>query len=163
MHQNAARVQAALLSSGSKAEVVELPDSTRTSAEAAAAIGVAIGQIAKSLVFLADDEPVLAVLSGVDRLDTERLRQHVGAARVVRADASRVRDVTGFPIGGVSPIGNPATLRVVLDKALAAYPVVWAAAGTPHAVFPTTFAELVAITGAETADVREGSLDRAAT
>jgi prolyl-tRNA editing enzyme YbaK/EbsC (Cys-tRNA(Pro) deacylase) len=155
MHPNAARVQAALSASGSTAEVVELPDSTRTSAEAAEAIGVAVGQIAKSLVFLADDEPVLAVLSGVDRLDTERLRRHVGAAHVARADAARVRDATGFPIGGVSPVAHGGTLRVVLDEALAAYPVIWAAGGTPNAVFPTTFAELVAITGAETADIRE--------
>ena len=155
MHPNAARVQEALRANGSSAEVVELPDSTRTSAEAAAAIGVAVGQIAKSLVFMADGEPVLAVLSGVDRLDTERLREHMAAARVTRPDAAVVREVTGFPIGGVSPIGHDATLRIVLDNALSAYPVVWAAGGTPHAVFPTTFSELVAVTGAETADIRE--------
>ena len=155
MHQNAARVQEALRASGSSAKIVELADSTRTSAEAAAAIGVDVGQIAKSLVFLADGEPVLVVLSGVDRLDTERLREYLAAGCVTRADAELVRDVTGFPIGGVSPVGHAGTVRIVLDRALAAYPVVWAAAGTPHAVFPTTFSELVAVTGAETADVRE--------
>jgi prolyl-tRNA editing enzyme YbaK/EbsC (Cys-tRNA(Pro) deacylase) len=155
MHQNAARVQEALRANGSSAKIVELADSTRTSAEAAAAIGVDVGQIAKSLVFLADGEPVLVVLSGVDRLDTERLREYLAAGRVTRADAESVRDVTGFPIGGVSPVGHAGGVRIVLDKALAAYPVVWAAAGTPHAVFPTTFSELVAVTGAETADVRE--------
>jgi len=159
MHPNVARVQAVLRSSGSAAEVLELPDSTRTSAEAAVALGVALGQIAKSLVFLVDDEPVLAVLSGADRLDTERLRRHVGGAGVARADAARVRDATGYPIGGVSPLGLPATLRLVLDTALADYPVVWAAAGTPNAVFPTTYAELADITGADTADLREAPPD----
>lgn len=155
MHQNAARVQDALRESGSVSQVVELPGSTRTSAEAAEAIGVVVGQIAKSLVFVADGEPVLAVLSGVDRLDTERLRDYLAATAVTRADAALVREVTGFPIGGVSPIGHAGGMRIVLDNALAAYPVIWAAAGTPHAVFPTTFAELVALTGAETADIRE--------
>ncbi len=148
-------MQAALRASGSDAEVVELPDSTRTSAEAAAAIGVEVGQIAKSLVFMADGKPVLAVLSGGDRLDTERLREYMAATNVTRADAAVVREATGFAIGGVSPIGLEAKVRIVLDKGLAAYPVVWAAAGTPHAVFPTTLSELVAVTGAETADIRE--------
>ena len=106
MHQNAARVQDALRESGSVSQVVELPGSTRTSAEAAEAIGVVVGQIAKSLVFVADGEPVLAVLSGVDRLDTERLRDYLAATAVTRADAALVREVTGFPIGGVSPIGH---------------------------------------------------------
>ena len=159
MHPNAARVQAALEAAGSPAEVVELADSTRTSAEAAAALGVEQGQIAKSLLFLADGEPVLVILSGSDRLDLERLRRHVGAEKVERPDGSKVKELTGFPIGGVSPVGHSGPgsvpLRIVLDGGLRAYGVIWAAAGTPHAVFPTSFDELCAVTGADVADVRE--------
>jgi prolyl-tRNA editing enzyme YbaK/EbsC (Cys-tRNA(Pro) deacylase) len=155
LHRNAARVQAALTAAGSSAVVRELPDSARSSAEAAAALGVDVGQIAKSLVFVADGEPVLVVLRGADRLDPDRLARHLGAAQVRRADANTVRTATGFPIGGVSPVGHADGLRVVVDVALGAYPVVWAAGGTPHAVFPTSFSELLATSGGEPADVRE--------
>lgn len=154
MHHNAVRVQEALVAAGSSAEVREVPDSTRTSAEAAAAIGVEVGQIAKSLVFVVDGEPVVCVLSGVDRLDTEKLRALRGASRVERADAEAVRAATGFPIGGVSPVGHD-TL-VIVDGALARHEVIWAAAGTPNAVFPTAFAELVSVAHAQVADVRVG-------
>ena len=154
MHPNAELVRAALRAGGSKAEVIELPSSTRTSAEAAAALGVEMGQIAKSLVFVADGAPVVVVLSGADRLDTARLGRHLGAGRVGRADAETVRSATGFPIGGVSPLAHAAP--VVVDRGLAAYRVVWAAAGTPNAVFPTTFDELlVLVPGSQAADVRE--------
>jgi prolyl-tRNA editing enzyme YbaK/EbsC (Cys-tRNA(Pro) deacylase) len=155
LHRNAARVQAALAAAGSAAVVRELPDSAHTSAEAAAALGVSVDQIAKSLVFVADDEPVLIVLCGSDRLDPARLAQHLGATTVRRADASTVREATGFPIGGVSPVGHADGLRVLVDRALAAYPAVWAAAGTPNAVFPTSFAELLAASDGEPVDVRE--------
>lgn len=152
MHKNAQRVQEALAAAGSTAEVVELPASTRTAGEAAASIGVEVGQIAKSLVFVVDGEPVVAVLSGVDRLDTEKLRAHFDAGRVARADADAVREATGFPIGGVSPLAHP--VRVVVDRGLADYGTLWAAAGTPNAVFPTSFDELVTVCGAEPVDVR---------
>lgn len=155
MHPSAERVQQALRAGGSSAEVVELSDSARTSEEAAAAIGVSVGQIAKSLVFSGDGEPVLVILSGVDRLDTDRLRQHLGVKKVTRADPDLVRQATGFVIGGVSPVGHSGPLRIILDLALADYPVIWAAGGTPHTVFPTSFGELVRLTGGETADVRE--------
>lgn len=151
MHKNALRVQEALRAAGSEAQVRELPDSTRTSAEAAAAIGVEVGQIAKSLVFVVDGEPIVAVLSGIDRLDTEKLRDLRGGAVVERADADLVRSATGFPIGGVSPLAHGAP--VIVDEGLAAYEVIWAAAGTPNAVYPTTFAELVAASGGEVGDV----------
>lgn len=154
LHRNARRVQDALHAAGSAAVVRELPDSARTVAEAAAALAVDEAQIAKSLVFLADGRPVLAVLSGTDRLDPARLAGHLGAARVVRADADVVRSATGFPIGGVSPVGHGADLPVLVDRALEVFDVVWAAAGTPHAVFPTTFGELLAVSGGEPADVR---------
>lgn len=152
MHKNALCVQEALRAAGLDAQVVELPDSTRTSAEAAAAIGVAVGQIAKSLVFVVDGEAVVAVLSGVDRLDQDKLRELRRGGHVERADADAVRAATGFPIGGVSPVGHDAP--VVVDRGLADYDVIWAAAGTPNAVYPTTFDELVAASGGDVADVR---------
>jgi prolyl-tRNA editing enzyme YbaK/EbsC (Cys-tRNA(Pro) deacylase) len=155
LHRNAARVQRALAAAGAAAVVQELPQSAHSSAEAAAALGVEPGQIAKSLVFVADGEPVLVVLRGDDRLDPARLGAHLGAAKVWRADADTVRQATGFPIGGVSPVGHPDGLTVVIDEGLAGHAVVWAAAGTPHAVFPTSFAELLAVSGGEAADVRE--------
>jgi prolyl-tRNA editing enzyme YbaK/EbsC (Cys-tRNA(Pro) deacylase) len=155
LHRNAARVQQALVAAGSEAVVRELPASAHTSTEAAAALGVRVDQIAKSLVFMADGEPVLIVLCGADRLDPARLARHLGARQVRRADADTVRAATGFPIGGVSPVGHADGLRVVVDRGLAGFPVVWAAGGTPNAVFPTSFAELLAASGGEPADVRE--------
>jgi prolyl-tRNA editing enzyme YbaK/EbsC (Cys-tRNA(Pro) deacylase) len=152
VHPNVRRVRDALAAAGAAADVVELASSTRTAEEAAASIGVAVGQIAKSLVFVVDGEPVVAVLSGVDRLDPDKLRAHFGAARAERADADAVREATGFPIGGVSPVAQP--LRVVVDMGLADYQTIWAAAGTPNAVFETTFEALVSACGAEPADVR---------
>lgn len=152
MHPNARRVQEALRAGGSSAQVRELDGSTRTAAEAAEAVGVEVAQIAKSIVFVADGEPVVAVLSGVDRLDPDKLCRLLGATRATRADADTVRAATGFPIGGVSPLGHAA--RVVVDRALAAHGVLWAAAGTPNAVFPTSFDELVTIAKATAADVR---------
>jgi prolyl-tRNA editing enzyme YbaK/EbsC (Cys-tRNA(Pro) deacylase) len=134
--------------------VRELPESAHSSAEAAAALGVDVGQIAKTLVFVADSTPVLVVLRGADRVDPARLGAHLGAARVRRADADTVRQATGFPIGGVSPIAHADGLRVIVDQALADYPVLWAAAGTPRAVFPTSFTELLVTSGGEAADVR---------
>jgi prolyl-tRNA editing enzyme YbaK/EbsC (Cys-tRNA(Pro) deacylase) len=154
LHRNAARVQAALRAAGSGADVRELPDSAHTSAEAAAALGVHVDQIAKSLVFVADGVPVLVVLRGGDRLDPARLARHLGVGKVARADADTVREATGFPIGGVSPVVRRHGLRVVVDRALEELPEVWAAAGTPHAVFPTSFAELLSVSGGTAADVR---------
>jgi prolyl-tRNA editing enzyme YbaK/EbsC (Cys-tRNA(Pro) deacylase) len=155
VHPNAQRVQTALAAAGSRATIRELPDSTRTSAEAAAALGVAVGQIAKSLVFLAGGQPVMVVASGVDRVDVAKLCAHLDGARITRADADAVRAATGYPIGGVSPAGLDRSLAVLVDRALAGFEVVWAAGGTPHAVFPTTFEELLTITGGEPAEVAD--------
>jgi prolyl-tRNA editing enzyme YbaK/EbsC (Cys-tRNA(Pro) deacylase) len=155
LHANAQRVQVALAEAGSSAVVIELPDSARTAAEAALALDVGVGQIAKSLVFLADDAPVMVVASGADRVDVKRLSNHLGGAKIGRADADIVRSATGYPIGGVSPAGLTGAVRVMVDRALDAFDVVWAAGGTPHAVFPTTFAELVRITGADVVDVAD--------
>jgi prolyl-tRNA editing enzyme YbaK/EbsC (Cys-tRNA(Pro) deacylase) len=155
-HPNTQRVQVALAAAGATGVVRELPESSRTSPEAASALGVGVSQIAKSLVFLSDGVPIMVVASGADRVDTSRLSAHLGGSRITRADAERVRTATGYPIGGVSPAGLDGRLRVVIDRGLAGFDVVWAAAGTPNAVFPTTFAELLRITGGEEADVREG-------
>lgn len=137
----------------------ELADSTRTSLEAATALGVEVGQIAKSLVFAAGDGMVLVVASGADRVDISALSAALNGARIRRADADSVRAATGYAIGGVSPVGLPEGLPVLVDRMLSTYDVVWAAAGTPHAVFPTTYDELLRLTGGAPADVRERPTD----
>jgi prolyl-tRNA editing enzyme YbaK/EbsC (Cys-tRNA(Pro) deacylase) len=140
-------VAAALDDAGVPGRVVELPDSARTAAEAASAVGVEVGAIANSLVFWADDRPLLVLTSGRHRVDTAALAQRLGRAQVGRATPEQVRAATGQAIGGVAPLGHPEPLETVVDVALADYAVVWAAGGTPHTVFPTTFDELVRITG----------------
>lgn len=155
MHPNAERVQAELKARGATGDVMELAASTRTSQEAAEAIGTTVAQIAKSLVFLAAGDPVLVIASGINRISLPRLAAHVGAP-VTRPDADAVKRLTGFPIGGVAPVGHATSLRVVIDQDLLQYAEIWAAAGTPNAVFRTTPEELVRITGGEVAEVREG-------
>jgi prolyl-tRNA editing enzyme YbaK/EbsC (Cys-tRNA(Pro) deacylase) len=137
-------------------EIRHMDASTRTAPEAAAAVGCDVRQIVKSLVFMADGEPVLALVSGDHRLDVDRLRAHVGAADVRRATADEVRAHTGFAIGGVPPFGHPAPLRTVLDIGLRRDDVVWAAAGTPFAVFAIAPEALVAWADAEEAEVAAG-------
>ena len=132
-----------------------LDDSTRTAAEAAAALDVAVANIAKTLVFLADDAPVVVVAGGASRVDTDRLAGEIGAAEVRKADADAVRAATGYPIGGVSPVGLPEGLVVVVDGALAPLDPIWAAAGHPRAVYRTTFDELLAVSGGRVVDVAE--------
>lgn len=153
-HPNAQRVQSALTAAGVTAHVLELAQSTRTSTEAAEALGVEVGQIAKSLVFLADGEAVLVVASGADRVDTAALGRELGDRRISRADADAVRAATGYAIGGVSPAGLPDSLPVLVERALERYDTVYAAAGTPHALFPTSYAELLRLTGGRPSDVR---------
>jgi prolyl-tRNA editing enzyme YbaK/EbsC (Cys-tRNA(Pro) deacylase) len=155
LHPSAARVQAALTAGGSKARVRQLAESTGTSAQAAAALGVEVAQIGKSLVFMADQKAVVVVLSGSDRLDTEALGAYLGAGHIQRPDADQVRQSTGFAIGGVSPLGLPAGVPVLVDEGLATLDVVWVAAGTPNAVFPTDYAELVRLCSARTGVFRQ--------
>jgi prolyl-tRNA editing enzyme YbaK/EbsC (Cys-tRNA(Pro) deacylase) len=153
LHPSARPIQVALKNAGVLGEVRMLDDSARTAAEAAAALGVEIGQIVNSLVFVADGEPLLVLTSGRHRVDTAKVAALIGVAKVGRADADFVREHTGISIGGVSPIGHPTQLRTIVDIALGDYDVIWAAAGHSHAVFPTTFDELVAITGGTPAAV----------
>jgi prolyl-tRNA editing enzyme YbaK/EbsC (Cys-tRNA(Pro) deacylase) len=154
MHLNAERVQEALAALGSEGRVVELAASTRTAAEAAAAIGTTVGQIAKSLVFLAGGEPVLVIACGVNRVSVRRLAQLAGEPASL-ADAETVKRLTGYPIGGTPPVGHASRLRVLIDNDLMGYPEIWAAAGTPHAVFRTTPEELVRLTGGEVVEIRD--------
>jgi prolyl-tRNA editing enzyme YbaK/EbsC (Cys-tRNA(Pro) deacylase) len=130
-----------------------LPDAVTTAAAAAAALGVEVGQIANSLVFDADGAPLLVLTSGAHRVDTGKVAALVGAQRVRRASPEFVRAATGQAIGGVAPVGHPAPLRTLVDRFLERYDEVWAAGGIPHAVFPTTGAELVKVTGGRPADV----------
>jgi len=143
------RVRSALASGASSAEIKLLESSARSSKEAADSLGIEVGQIAASIIFrLHDDSPVLVITSGRHRVDTALITQHLGITDLLRADADYVKTVSGFTIGGVSPVGwlnKPLTL---IDVALNDYGVVWAAAGHPHAVYPTTFEELQRMTGA---------------
>jgi prolyl-tRNA editing enzyme YbaK/EbsC (Cys-tRNA(Pro) deacylase) len=153
LHPGVVRVQDALLAAGAKGNVRMLDESARTAAEAAAALGVEVGQITNSLVFVADGEPLLVLTSGRHRVDTSKVAELVGVTKVSRADADFVREHAGVAIGGVSPIGHPRPLRTLVDVALNDYDVVWAAAGHTHAVFPTTFDELLTLTGGTPAAV----------
>jgi prolyl-tRNA editing enzyme YbaK/EbsC (Cys-tRNA(Pro) deacylase) len=150
------RVADALRAAGVEAEIHELSESTRTAEEAAAAIGTSVPKIVKSLVFLADGAPILALVSGSNRLDTDRLGAELGR-EIARADAATARAATGFAIGGVPPLGHATPLDVVVDRDLLQYDVVWAAAGTPHAVFPITPAELVRASGGRVVDLKVGA------
>lgn len=145
MHPNTAKVAAALTRSGAQGPIRELEESTRTAADAAAALGCPVGAIANSLVFVADSEPILVLTSGAHRVDTDHLAELLGVGQVRRATAAEVRTATGQPIGGVSPVGHDEPLRTLIDTALEAFPVVWAAAGTPRTVFSTSFLELTRI------------------
>ena len=154
MHANAQRIQAALKDRGSSAEVIQVPDSTRTAAEAAAALGTTVSQIVKSLVFVADDRPLLVLTSGSERVSTDKVRALVGA-KVSRPDADTVKRLTGYAIGGIPPLAHDTPARVLMDPHLLAFDIVWAAAGTPHSVFGIAPDELRRITAAELADVTE--------
>ncbi|HET9945767.1 MAG TPA: YbaK/EbsC family protein [Actinomycetes bacterium] len=152
-HPAVRRVTARLAELGVAGRVRLLDDSARTAAQAAEQLGVGVAQIANSLVFSADGAPLLVMASGGHRVDTAKVASLVGAASVDRADPDFVRTHTGFAIGGVAPVGHPEPLRTLVDTDLATYDEVWAAGGHPHTVFPTTYDELVRITGGTPADV----------
>jgi Cys-tRNA(Pro) deacylase len=151
MHPNLARVLAAAASAGLAIEVRRFPEETRTAAEAARAVGCDVAQIVKSLVFMVDGEPVIALMSGADRLDPSRLATATGASEVRRADADEARAATGFAIGGVPPFGHARPMTVLIDEGLLAHDVVWAAAGLPDAVFKVTPQDLQVAAGARLA------------
>jgi prolyl-tRNA editing enzyme YbaK/EbsC (Cys-tRNA(Pro) deacylase) len=145
------RFEAAARELGLVLEVRRFPEGTRTADDAARAIGCRVGQIVKSLVFVADGVPFLALTSGSNRADPVRLAELLGSREVRRATADEARAATGFAIGGTPPFGHPAPLPVLVDEDLLGYEVIWAAGGTPETVFPIVPAELVRVSGGRTA------------
>ena len=144
------RVSAALAEHGCAGQIKVLSDSARTAAEAASALGIEVGQIASSLIFkLPDGSPLLIITSGRHRVDTDLVANALRIEKLGRVDADYVKEQSGFSIGGVAPIGWVSPATILIDQALNDYEVVWAAAGHPHAVYPTSFAELLAITSAK--------------
>ena len=144
------RVSAKLKELGVQGEINVLSDSARTAQEAADALGILVGQVASSIVFKLDDEsPLLVITSGRHRVDTKLVAEKLGVAKLHRVDADYVKEKSGFSIGGVSPVGWVSPATILIDEALNDYEVVWAAAGHPHSVYPTTYAELIKCTGAK--------------
>lgn len=154
MHPNCVAVDAVLEAAGVRGRVRILDDAAPTAAAAAALLGVEVGAIANSLVFAtAERTPLLVLTSGAHRVDTAKVAALVGTGSLSRADPEFVYSATGQRIGGVAPVAHPTPLRTVVDVALDAFPQVWAAGGVPHAVFPTTFAELMMLTDGVAAEV----------
>ena len=149
-HPTALRVQETGRARGRDIEVVEFDISTRTAEDAAAAVGCQVGQIVKSLVFVVAGKPVICLVSGSNRLDERSLAAWAGVGRkqVQRADAEAARTATGYAIGGIAPFGYPEPLDVLFDQDLLQYEIIWAAAGTPNAVFRVTPQDLAAATKA---------------
>jgi prolyl-tRNA editing enzyme YbaK/EbsC (Cys-tRNA(Pro) deacylase) len=153
MHPNVERVVRAAADAGLAIEVSRFPEETRTAADAARAVGCEVGQIVKSLVFVADGSPVVALVSGAHQLDPGRLGASLGATEIRRATGDEARTATGYAIGGVPPLGHATELTVLIDRHLFEHDVVWAAAGLPDAVFPAAPRALAAAAGAREADV----------
>jgi prolyl-tRNA editing enzyme YbaK/EbsC (Cys-tRNA(Pro) deacylase) len=151
--QSVIKVRNTLHLLGARGEVRALDDSARTAKEAAAALGIEVGQIASSLIFMADESPVLVIASGGHRVHEVQLASILDAGEIRKATADEVRKATGFAIGGVAPVGHPHPLRTIVDIALSRFDEVWAAGGHPHYVFPTTYDELLRITAGEAAEV----------
>jgi prolyl-tRNA editing enzyme YbaK/EbsC (Cys-tRNA(Pro) deacylase) len=146
---SARKVQDALMAAGmvAAAGVRQLPVSARTAAEAAQALGCEVGAIANSLIFMADETPLLVMTSGAHRVAVDALTRRLGRTHIRRATPTEVRAATGQAIGGVAPVGHPSPIETIVDTDLEGYERIWAAAGTPHSVFPTTFKALLQLTG----------------
>ena len=134
-------------------KITELEESTSTCELAADALGVEVGQIAKTLVFLADDKPVMVVASGDNKIKSGKLKRLLGASRVRMADPETVVSITGYPVGGVCPVALAETIPILLDDSMYRFPVVYAAAGTPRSALPVTMEQLEIITGGKWADL----------
>ena len=154
VHPNTVRVIAAAREAGLEITTRRFPEGTKTAADAAAAIGVAVGQIVKSLVFAVDGEIVMAYVSGANQLDEKKLAAAAGGAKCSRVDADAVRAATGYPIGGVPPFGHSTQLRVFVDPDLLQYDEVWAAAGTWNDNFGAAPAEIVRVAGGVVTDLK---------
>lgn len=155
VHRNVRAVVEAGATRGLAVEPRSFPEGTKTAADAAAAIGVEVGQIVKSLVFLVDGAPVMALVAGDNRLDETKLAAACGGGVVERAGADSVRAATGFPIGGVPPFGHATDIPVYVDEDLLRWDVVWAAAGTWTDVFPLAPRDLVRVTAGTVRDLRQ--------
>jgi prolyl-tRNA editing enzyme YbaK/EbsC (Cys-tRNA(Pro) deacylase) len=155
MHPNVSRVTEAAVNAGLEITVERFPEGTRTAQDAARAVGCEVAQIVKSLVFVADDQPVLALVSGANRVDLDRLGAAVHASTTRRATGDEARSFTGYAIGGVPPFGHHHPLAVVVDRDLLAHDEVWAAAGLPDAVFAIPPDELVRASGGRVVDLAE--------
>ena len=154
MHPNVVRVVEAARALGLEIVPRRFPDGTKTAADAAAAIGVELGQIVKSLIFAVDGEVVLAYVSGANQLDEKKLALAAGGLKCTRVDADVVRQATGFPIGGVPPLGLATQLRVFIDPDLLQYGEVWAAAGTWNDNFGAAPADIVRVAGGVVTDLK---------
>lgn len=152
-HPTVVRVTEALRAAGATGQPIALDEAAPTAAAAAAQLGCDVGAIANSLLFNADGRALLVMTSGAHRVNTEVVAERIGVQQLRRADADFVRLHTGMAIGGVAPLGHPTPLHTLVDVDLARYPVVWAAAGHPHTVFPTSYAELLRITGGTASEV----------
>ncbi len=157
MSRSIGRVEEGAAALGLSIEVRRFPEGTKTAPDAARAVGCEVGQIVKSLVFMADDRAVLALTSGANRVDTAKLAVVSGATQARRANADEVRAATGYAIGGTPPFGHPRPIPAFIDQDLFGYEEIWAAAGTPDSVFRTTPEELRTAAGAGPADVKERS------
>ncbi|MGQ9627657.1 MAG: YbaK/EbsC family protein [Anaerolineae bacterium] len=136
-------------------EVFELDKSTRTAQLAAEAVGTELGSIVKSLIFLADGKPALVLVAGDKRADPEKIKKLLGAREVAIANADQVREKTGFAIGGVPPLGHDVEMKTLIDRSLGRFETVYAAAGSPQAVFPIAYKLLVELSGGEVVDVTQ--------
>ena len=154
IHPNVVRVTAAAKERGLEISTRRFPEGTKTAADAAAAIGVTVGQIVKSLVFGVDNEIVMALVSGSNQLDEKKLALAAGGAKCARVDADAVREATGYPIGGVPPFGHSTQLRVFVDPDLLQYDEVWAAAGTWNDNFGAAPADIVRVAGGVVTDLK---------
>ena len=154
VHPNVVRVMEAARERGLEITTKRFPEGTKTAADAAAAIGVSVGQIVKSLVFGVDTEIVMALVSGSNQLDEKKLAAAAGGAKCARVDADAVRDATGYPIGGVPPFGHTTQLRVFVDPDLLQYDEVWAAAGTWNDNFGAAPADIVRVAGGVVTDLK---------
>ena len=154
IHPNVVRVTAAAKERGLEISTRRFPEGTKTAADAAAAIGVTVGQIVKSLVFGVDNEIVMALVSGSNQLDEKKLALAAGGAKCARVDAEAVREATGYPIGGVPPFGHSTQLRVFVDPDLLQYDEVWAAAGTWNDNFGANPNDIVRVAGGVVTDLK---------
>jgi len=156
LHPSAQKVESSAGKLGLDIKIVEFAETTRTAQEAAAAIGCEVAQIVKSLIFIVAGQPVVTLISGTNRLDEKKLAGlcETGRKQVRRADADTVKAATGFSIGGVPPFGYETELKVFIDRDLSQYDVVWAAAGTPYAVFAVSPSKLIETSGGQPADLK---------